>query len=107
MNICVQLAASVREALTSTVESMAAVRTSGRVLPIGLSLSGDLLFLCLRVLGAGSLLGLHALHRLDDAIPCLLAVYNSLRFEHNGLVFNLLGCPQNTLVCAIRVWNVA
>src|SRR5437016_8857266 len=79
---------SVRKALTSTVESMTAVRTSGMMLPVFLYLSGNLLFLYLRCFGSGSLLGMHALHHLDDAIPCLLAVYNSLGFEHNGLVFN-------------------
>src|SRR5438132_4687358 len=75
---------SVRKALTSTVESMTAVRASGMVLPIFLYLSCDLLFLCLWVLGTGSLLGVYTLHHLNDAIPCLRAVYNSLGFEHNG-----------------------
>ncbi len=58
------------------------------LLPVCLYLSGNLLFLCFRVFGSGALLGVHALHHLDDTIPCLLAVYNSLGFEHNGLVFN-------------------
>src|SRR6266566_5348194 len=79
---------SVRKALTSTVESMTAVRASGMLLPIFLYLSGDLLFLFLRVLGMGSLLGVHALYHLNDAIPCLRAINSSLRFEHNGVVFN-------------------
>jgi hypothetical protein len=58
------------------------------VLPIFLYLSGDLLFLCCRVLGPGSLRGVHALHYLDDAIPCLPAVNHRFGFKHNGLVFN-------------------
>src|SRR5713101_203581 len=79
---------SVRKALTSTVESMTAVRTSGMVLPIFLYLSGNLLFLFLGVSGTRVLLGVHTLHHLNNAIPCLCAVNHGLGFEDNSLVFN-------------------
>src|SRR5438128_214140 len=79
---------SVRKALTSTVESMTAVRTSGMVFPIFLYLSGNLLFLFLRVVGTGALLGVYALYHLNNAIPCLSAVNHGLGFKHDGLVFN-------------------
>src|SRR5215467_7063861 len=79
---------SVRKALTSTVESMTAVRASGMVFPICLYLSGNLLFFFLRVLASGPLLGVHALHHLNNAIPGCFAVNHGLGCEDNSLVFN-------------------
>src|SRR5215467_5115548 len=79
---------SVRKALTSTVESMTAVRTSRMLLPICLYLSCDLLFLFFPVFGTGSLLGVHALHDLNHAIPCLFPINDGLGFDYNGFVFN-------------------
>jgi hypothetical protein len=58
------------------------------LLSIRLYLSGNLLFLCFWVLGAGLLLGVHAIHDLDDTIPCVFTINYGFWFEHNSIVFN-------------------
>ena len=57
---------------------------------VGLNLSGDLLFLFFGVLGAGWQLGVHAIHDLNELLPCLCSVKYVLGLEHNRLPLD--GC---------------
>jgi len=67
---------------------MTAGRTAGRVFPICLYLSGDLLFLFFRILGAGWELGVHAIHHLDELLPCVCSVNHVLGLEDNHIVLD-------------------
>jgi hypothetical protein len=76
-----------KKALTSTVESATAL---SMFFTVGLNLSGDLLFLFFGVSGAGWQLGVHAIHDLNELLPCLCSVKYVLGLEHNRLPLD--GC---------------
>src|SRR5262245_36435179 len=74
-----------KKALTSTVESATAL---SMFFAVGFNLSGDRLFLFLRVLGAGRQLGVHAIHHLDELLPRVDPIHHVLGLEHNRLALD-------------------